>query len=66
MHPDVVDGEREYGFMGLAFGGHNLRASSVVIPPDVTSENDIEKIILQVKTNKQSLPHPHIYITVFV
>ena len=35
--------------MGLVFGGADLLASSVVIPPDVTSVSDIEKIIIQVR-----------------
>lgn len=48
IHPDVVDWERDYGFMGLIFSGLDLRASSVVIPPEVTSESDMEKIIIQV------------------
>ena len=48
IHPDVIDGEREIGLMGLAFSGTELRASSVVIPPEVTTEADIEKIILKV------------------
>lgn len=49
IHPNVVDGDRECGFMGLVFGGADLFASSVVIPPDTTSVSDIEKIIIQVR-----------------
>lgn len=49
IHPDVVDGEREYGITGLAFCGPELRASSVVVPPDVTTDTDIEQIIIQVR-----------------
>lgn len=48
IHPDVIDGEREIGLMGLAFSGPEIVASSVVVPPEVTTEADIEKIILKV------------------
>lgn len=49
IHPDVVDGDRDYGVLGLAFCGPELRASSVVVPPDTTTESDIERIIVQVR-----------------
>lgn len=49
IHPDVIDGDREYGITGLAFCGADLSASSIVIPPDVTADSDIEKMIIQVR-----------------
>lgn len=55
IHPDVIDGDREYGIMGLAFCGAELRASSVVVPGDVTTDSDIENIIIQVRWQKKIL-----------
>ena len=57
IHPNVVDGDRDYGFMGLLFGGADLLASSVVIPPDVTSVSDIEQIIIQVRRHTRLHAH---------
>ena len=48
IHPDIPDRERSSGIMGLAFCGPLIRASSIVIPQDVTDVDDVEKLIIQV------------------
>ncbi|KAI9554314.1 hypothetical protein GHT06_019586 [Daphnia sinensis] len=49
IHPDVVDGDREYGITGLVFCGPRVKANSVIVPPDATSDSDIERILVQLK-----------------
>lgn len=49
IHPDVVDGDREYGITGLVFCGPRVKANSVIVPPDATSDSDIERILVQVR-----------------
>lgn len=49
VHPDIPDRQRHSGIMGLAFCGEAVKASSAVIPQDVTNPEDVEKIILEMK-----------------
>lgn len=53
VHPDVVDGDREYGITGLAFCGPNVIANSIIVPPDATTDSDIERVILQVRRRQK-------------
>lgn len=49
IHPDVVDGEREYGITGLVFCGSKVKANSVIVQRDDTTDADVEKILIQVR-----------------
>ena len=53
IHPDVVDGDREYGITGLVFCGPKVIANSIIVPPDATTDSDIERAILQVRRRQQ-------------
>ena len=64
-----MDGDRDYGITGLVFCGTEVRASSVVVPPDVTTDSDIERIIVQVRRlqileGNALLIEPHFRLTV--
>lgn len=48
VHPNIPDRQRNSGIMGLAFCGAAIKASSVVIPHEVTDPEDVERIICEV------------------
>ena len=57
VHPEIPDRQRHIGIMGLAFCGASIKASSIVIPQEVTNSEDVEKIIAQVNPRVFSDAH---------